>query len=103
MSEQRWTYGAKGQRHPPDMGESWEAGEYTFILDRMGTPTVDEVSKGDLLTLDAEEAIRLGNAGAIAVPGSRVAIEARVAAGKGSRHDEILVENARTTGVWTSG
>lgn len=98
-----WELMAKGQRNPLDLSDVWEAGAYTLLLDQTGTPTAEERAKGDTLALDATEATRLGNMSVIAPPNSRTAIEARVAAGKGSRRDEILVGNVRTTGVWISG
>jgi hypothetical protein len=75
---------AKGQRHPAERDERWEAGEYVLLAERHVPAHQEgdvELVRGDTVVLEEGEATRLGNAGAIAPVGSPEADEAEATPG----------------------
>jgi hypothetical protein len=78
----------------------WSAGEYTLLADSFTTEEGVTYSKGDTVRLAEREATRLGNAGAIALPGGKEAVRARVEVGRCSRRDRYLCEVWGLAGEW---
>ncbi len=72
--------------------ESWEAGEYTLLVEALDLPDGTRYERGDILSLDADGAARLGNAEAIALPDSVPARDARIAAGKAAPEEVVAAD-----------
>ena len=88
------------RRLPWEPKKFWHAGEYTLLVDSYTTDDGLAYSKGDTLALSQWEATKLGNAGAIASPGSMYAVRARAESGRGTRRDEYLYQMWTLTGAW---
>jgi hypothetical protein len=90
----------EGRSLPGEPRRIWSAGEYTLLAASHTTEEGITYSMGATITLDEQQATRLGNAGTIASPGGMQGVRARVESGGGSRRDEYLYRMWALTGEW---